>query len=291
MKCKKKYLSLILLMSITSSIFVGCSNEKTPYDKMVESTTSTATDKNLNATDEDTDENLNATDEDVDEKMISKEEALELVKKEVHKIFPNAKLKNESDKYQNSNGFYIIKYDTPYCTTAVFAVDPYTGNIQSYDIELDEYLDMDKWAENINKYFDKTIYKQTTGQEAMAKFVSRYNNNMSAENMAWTQLSDSQLNNFELVSNELVEYMPGQCAWVFRYPMEEEHVIEENSNKDDCTRRNAVNKNDKYGYMIAEPVRLDSSDKSSLYFSHVCDWSGANFYWEEHSETEIETEE
>lgn len=283
MKLKKRYLSLILLMSITSSILTGCGNQKTPYDKMVESTNST----NENVENiEDVDENLNATDEDVDVKMIDKKEALELATKEVHKVFPDAKLKNESDKYKNSDGFYAIKYDVPYCTTVRFTVDPYTGDVQAHDLNTKEYLDMDEWATNINRYFDKTVYEQKTGQETMSKFVSEYNNNQSAENMAWAHLSDSQLNSFELVSNELVEFRPGMCGWVFRYPMETEHVVYEETDRVDCTRRNAVSKDDKYAYIMVDPISVKSKDKTSTYYGHVCDWGQDDFYWEGFPEDE-----
>ena len=252
----------MLSLCMTSSIFVGCSKEKPLYNENVEATVT--------------------SNEDNDVKMLKKEDALKLVEKEVKKVFPNAKLKLKSDDYPNTDGFYLIQYDTPYCTTAEFAVDPYTGSIQSCEEGTSNYIDMDTWKENIDKYSNSEIFKITTGKEAMAKFVSKYNFNETHERPGWIELSDNQLSNFELVSNELVEYKPGECAWVFRYPMEEEQSVYESRHDDDCTRSNAVNKNDKYGYMFFEPLRLDSSDKSSWYYSNLCDGYGTYFFWEDY---------
>lgn len=276
MGCKKRYLSLLLLMCVTSSVFVGCNNKEALSNNNSEEV------EMIGDSNSDSEEVLEESDKST---LITKEEALKLVEKEVLKVFPNAKLKFKSDEYPNEEGLYVIKYDAPYCTISEFVVDPYTGDIQVCEAGDRDFMDMDKWRERIKEYSNSEIYKQITAKEAMAKFVSKYNFNESHENGTWFRLSDSQLNNFELVSEELVEYKPGSCAWVFRYPLEEElsiYGIYDNLYDEDCTIYNAVSKDDKYGYMFFEPQKVDSRDETSTYCTHVCNYSLTSFCWEKY---------
>lgn len=274
MGCKKRYLSLLLLMCITSSVFVGCSNKEALSSNNSEEV------EVVNSSNSD---NQEVSEESGKATRITKEEALKLVEKEVLKVFPNAKLKIKSDEYPNREGFYVIQYDTAYCTTAEFVVDPYTGYVQACEEGTTTYIDMDEWKKDIERYLGGETFDIITGEEAMAKFVSQYNYNETHERGGWFRLSDNQLNNFELVSSELVEYKSGACGWVFRYPMEEEHTVFENDDDIDCTKRNAVNKDDKYAYIYFEPQMLNSTDNMSWYYAHICDGDGTYFYWEKKS--------
>lgn len=288
MKCKKKYLGLILSLCITSSIFMGCNNEKSLNSDDIDSaapseeTLSNASSSNVDSFNENEEISQELIEEANDVKILKKEEALKLVENEVHKVFPNAKLKLKSDEYPNREGFYLIQYDTPYCTTAEFAIDPYTGYIQACEEGTSNYMDMDTWREKIEEYSNSERYKQTTAEKAMATFVSKYNFNENHEGMAWTRLSDNQLNSFELVSNELVEYQSGHCGWVFRYPLEKEPYIYENKDDNDCNGKNAVNKDDKYGYIFFEPQYAKSPNNDSMYCTHACYSASDFFYWEDY---------
>lgn len=222
MRIRKKNLFLVSLLCIGCITFVGCSDGKQEnsqgrevgyIEESVENTSENEIEGNT--------ENQEFL---VEESLLSEEEALQIVEKEVKKVFPNMKLMVEENQENLYNGFYTVTYDTPYYVDSKFLVDISTGEAFSCSESGKKLGDMKYWKEKINRSLS-TEYVKMSAEEVKKLFVSMYTYNETHERAGWIHLSDSQLSNLEALMDEVIEYVSDSYGWVFRYPMEKEHEV------------------------------------------------------------------
>lgn len=227
MKIGKK--TLILLMTVGMISLVGCSSTN---DDEVGLTQENIGSEVMN---EEVQESM-----ETEPQRITEEEALKIAQDGVKTIEPNAKLRVKGFDENGINGSYIIEYDVPFATNVTFAVDSIDRELT---VRYGDYKEttLDKVESQINK--NKTG-EPLSYEEATRLFKKRM---MDIAEMEAPILSVNQLDNLELACDYMFD-LNTNYAWVVRYPMEKKQQA-----FGEFTFDNALDMNDKYGYMYIDP--------------------------------------
>ena len=231
MKINKKILTLLMISGISVSV-IGC-NSKTENDS-----------EQVNVQSEVVSNEAPSEEEVVEETGVTEQEALDIIKGYVHKVFPEAKLRVHSKEYVNSTECYVIKYEGNFATDASFLVDVNTGDAKGIAYSADNYIGMDEWVSVAKKELNSDVYSAEVAKKRVLATLSYENHDYYR-----VELSENQKANIELAEDYLIQVSGSSFCWVFKYPMETSHAMTDRG----YTEANSYDENDKFGYFYVNP--------------------------------------